>query len=62
MVLVEATQVLVDGALWLSTETLLNNTSEASEETTNNQMELQAAIEGLKILKEPCQCKFNNGF
>ena len=23
--------------------------------TTNNQMELQAAIEGLKILKEPCQ-------
>ena len=23
--------------------------------TTNNQMELMAAIEGLKVLKEPCQ-------
>lgn len=26
-----------------------------SEETTNNRMELQAAIEALKVLKEPCQ-------
>ena len=25
-----------------------------SKETTNNQMELKAAIEGLKVLKEPC--------
>ena len=26
-----------------------------AQETTNNQMELKAAIEGLKILKEPCE-------
>ena len=26
-----------------------------AKETTNNQMELKAAIEGLKILKEPCE-------
>lgn len=27
------------------------------EETTNNRMELTAAIEGLKALKEPCRVK-----
>ena len=55
MVLAEEIQVLADGVLWLSTETLLNNTIGGLKVTTNNQMELQAAIEGLKILKEPCQ-------
>jgi len=29
--------------------------SGAAEETTNNRMELQAVIEGLKLLKEPCR-------
>lgn len=29
--------------------------SGVSEETTNNQMELTAVIEGLKALKEPCE-------
>lgn len=28
-------------------------------ETTNNRMELQAAIEGLRILKEPCRIVFH---
>jgi ribonuclease HI len=27
----------------------------SAKETTNNRMELQAAIEGLKLLKEPCE-------
>jgi len=29
--------------------------SGAQKETTNNQMELKAVIEGLKLLKEPCK-------
>ena len=28
-----------------------------SEYTTNNQMELQAVLEGLKVIKEPCEIK-----
>ena len=31
----------------------------AEAETTNNRMELRAALEGLKLLKEPCQVKLH---
>ena len=30
--------------------------------TTNNKMELKAAIEGLKVLKEPCEVNLTNRF
>ena len=36
-------------------ENISNEYFGGAKETTNNQMELKAAIEGLKILKEPCE-------
>jgi ribonuclease HI len=46
---------------WASTLSYLNYTKETSggePATTNNRMELKAAIEALRLLKEPCDVKF----
>jgi ribonuclease HI len=46
---------------WASTLSYLDHTKETSggeAATTNNRMELKAAIEALRLLKEPCEVKF----
>ena len=54
MVHVEATQVQGVGVHSLHLKALPKKCLEAKLDSTNNQMELSAAIEGLAALKEPC--------
>ena len=57
MVHVEAIQVPVVGVCIYFTKNEKKEFYGGKLNTTNNQMELTAAIEGLKVLKEPCKVK-----
>ena len=54
---VEAIQVPVVGVCIYFTKMKKKEFYGGKLNTTNNQMELTAAIEGLKVLKEPCKVK-----
>ena len=57
MVHVEAIQAPVVGVCIYFTKMKKKEFYGGKLNTTNNQMELTAAIEGLKVLKEPCKVK-----